>query len=227
MNFQDINEKNFLEYNKTVNHPLQSFEWGEFRKKTKVKVIRRAIVENSKLTNPYQLTVHKTPNFPYQIGYFPKGQLPNNEMVTELEETGKKNSISFVQLEPDIYKNNDLILPDNLRESFHPLFTKYTFVLDLTKPEEELLKNMHQKTRYNVRLSEKKGVKVKIENSEKVFNEYLKLTKETTSRQKFYAHDEKYHRLLWETIGNKNNDKFDPNKLQAHLLSASYGKKFL
>ena len=85
----------------------------------------------------------------------------------------------------------------------HPLFTKYTFVLDLTKSEEELLKNMSQKTRYNIRVAERKGVKVSEDNSDRTFEEYLKLTRETTSRQNFYAHSEKYHRLMWETLEKK------------------------
>lgn len=227
MNFQDINEKFHLQYNASVNHPLQSFEWGEFRKKTKVKIIRRASVEGNIITDGYQISIHKTPNFPYSIGYFPKGNLPQNNLINDLKKTGEENSISFIQLEPEVYKDKNINVQSELRKSFHPLFTRFTFILDLTKTEEELLKGMSQKTRYNVRLSEKKGVKVKIDNSDSAFKDYLRLTKETTKRQKFYAHNENYHKLLWETIGNRKNEKFDANKLQAHLLKATYNKKVL
>ncbi len=227
MSFQDIDEENAFDFNLAVNHPLQTFEWGKFRKKTGLEVYRRAVLENNKITNAYQITAHKTPNFPYLIGYFPKGDMPSKEVIEDLKEIGKKNFISFIQLEPNIYKDQLSIINNQLRPSFHPLFTRYSFILDLTLPEEELLKNMHQKTRYNVRLSEKKGVKVEIDNSEKAFKEYLRLTKETTKRQKFYAHNETYHKLLWEMIGNKENAAFDPNKLQANLLKASFNKKTL
>lgn len=227
MNFQDINEKKYSEYNSLVNHPLQSFEWGEFRKKTGIDIIRRGEINSNKINNPYQISVHKTPNFPFQIGYFPKGNFPTEELIIDLQEIGKKNFISFIQLEPNMISNDSLIINQSLRKSFHPLFTKYTFMLDLTKSEDELLRDMHQKTRYNIRLSEKKGVKVEINNSKKAFEEYLKLTKETTNRQKFYAHNEEYHRLLWETIGNIKNEPFNPNKLQANLLTARYNKKTL
>ena len=36
-------------------------------------------------------------------------------------------------------------------------FTKYNFVLDVTPSEEELLAGMKQKTRYNIKVAEKKG----------------------------------------------------------------------
>lgn len=227
MIFQDIDEKNRDAYNLSVNHPLQTFEWGEFRKKTGIDVIRRAVIDDKKVTNGYQISVHKTPNFPYQIGYFPKGELPSQQLLNDLEEVGKKNFISFIQLEPNIYKETSGKLDNKLRKSFHPLFTKYSFILDLTKSEDDLMKDMHQKTRYNVRLSEKKGVEVKIDNSEKAFEAYLKLTNETTKRQKFYAHNETYHRLLWETFGNKKDEDFNPSKLQANLLTAKFNNKIL
>ena len=231
MNFEDIDEQHSQIYNSSVSHPLQTFEWGEFRKKTGIKVIRRGLLENDKVVNPYQITIHQTPGFPYFIGYFPKGELPSNELLNELEQTGKSNKLSFIQLEPNAVNGQLSIVNDQLRRSFHPLFTKYTFILDLTKTEDELLKNMHQKTRYNIRLSEKKGVTVEIDNSDKAFEQYLKLTKQTTERQKFYAHGENYHKLMWETLRISNvksqMSNFDPNKLTAHLLKAVYNKKVL
>src|SRR5690606_28656624 len=115
---------------------------------------------------------------------FPKGNLPSSDLLSELEELGKRKNISFIQLEPNNIKGEWSISSKKLTPSFHPLFTKYNFILDLEKSEEELLKNMHQKTRYNVRLAEKKGVKVEIDNSKNAFKDYLKLTKETTKRQK-------------------------------------------
>ena len=230
MSYIEIDEKLEIEFNKHINHPLQAYEWGIFREKTGAQVIRRAKLDNAQIISAYQITIHKTPNFPYQIGYFPKGDLPTDLVMNDLKEVGEKNSISFIQLEPNVISSQvENLNFENLtiKKSFHPLFTRFTFMLDLTKSEDELLKNMHQKTRYNIKLADKKGVKVEIDNSDKVFKEYIKLTNETTKRQKFYAHNEKYHRLMWETLGNKNNEKFDPNKLQANILKATYKNKML
>ena len=233
MSFQDINEESSAIYNSFVNHPLQTFEWGEFRKKTRIEVIRRAELAGNKIQNPYQITFHKTPGFPYKIGYFPKGELPSAELLDELKQTGQDNGISFIQLEPNVEIGNWKLEIENSgpKPAFHPLFTKYTFILDLTKNEDELLKNMHQKTRYNIKVSQKHEVKAEIDNSDKTFKEYLKLTEQTTKRQKFYAHGEKYHKLMWETlrspIVNGKLSMVNLNKLQAHLLTAKYKKRTL
>src|SRR3989338_2464906 len=72
--------------------------------------------------------------------------------------------------------------------------------LDLTKSEAELLSGMKQKTRYNTRLAEKKKVVITEDNSPEAFEEYWKLTEETTKRQGFYAHTKKYHQLMFNTL---------------------------
>ncbi len=226
MNFQDITENEKEIYNQAVGHPLQAYEWGEFRKKTGVDVVRRAQISDGKVSNPFQLTIHKTPLLPMNIGYFPKGTVPTEALLSELKNLGKSMGVSYVQLEPNVDSNEKQKLDElGLKDSFHPLFTKYSFLLDLALSEEELLKGMHQKTRYNVRLSEKRGVKVEIDNSQKAFERYIELTKETSKRQAFYAHNEKYHRLMWETLAQQGS--FDSNLLQANLLKATFEGKTL
>ncbi|MBI3070089.1 MAG: peptidoglycan bridge formation glycyltransferase FemA/FemB family protein [Candidatus Levybacteria bacterium] len=202
------------------NHPLQTFEWGEFRKKTGVKVIRG---------KGFQLTIHQIPHLPWTIGYFPKGPIPSKEMVEELKKIGKENNCLFIQLEPNVQKISDFgfrISDLGLRPAVRPLFTRYTFQLDLTKSEEELLKNMHPKTRYNIKIAQKHGVEIVEDNSDEAFEQYLRLMTDTTKRQRFYAHDENYHRLMWETLKPQKPElrgqRLDKNKLTAHLLLAKY-----
>ncbi|MBI2008497.1 peptidoglycan bridge formation glycyltransferase FemA/FemB family protein, partial [Candidatus Amesbacteria bacterium] len=72
------------------------------------------------------------------------------------------------------------------------LFKPKTYRIDLSLSEEELQKRMTSKCRYNIRLAQKHGVVIKEGNVEN----YLRLMKITTKRQRIYAHDEKYHREL-------------------------------
>ncbi|MDO8659755.1 MAG: peptidoglycan bridge formation glycyltransferase FemA/FemB family protein [Candidatus Parcubacteria bacterium] len=194
-----------------INHPLQSNEWGEFRKKTGIKVIR---------INGMQMTIHSIPHTPWNIGYIPKGPSPTKVDIDELKKIGREEKCIFIQLEPNILEiENSKLEIENLgfKSAAHPLFTKHTFVLDLTKNEEELLKGMHPKTRYNIKVALKHDVKIAEDDSDKAFEEYLKLTRETTSRQGFFAHTEKYHRLMWAALKNK----------IAHLFLAKYNDQTL
>ncbi len=220
--FIDVNDSKKEEFNKVVNHPLQSFEWGEFRKKTGIKVIRRALIQNGQFVDGFTVTLHKVPKTKYYIGYLPKGNEPTKEVIEELKRIGKENNCIFIQLEPNIISLKSEVL-GLLKPAAHPLFTKFTFVLDLTKSEDELLKQMHSKTRYNIRVAEKHNVKVSEDNSEKSFVEYLKLMLTTTSRQGFYAHTPSYHEKLFETLPKEEG----PNILSYHLLNAQFDSKTL
>lgn len=197
-----------------VSHPLQSQPWGQFRSAMGIDVTR---------LNEWQLTFHKIPFTLYTIGYFPKGPLPTQPMIDELTKIGKQKRAIFIQLEPNVarhcedpgldpgvaaisQKQSDeiasLIARNDklLRPSHHPLFTKYTFVIDLSKSEEDLLNAMQPKTRYNLKVAQKHGVTIKEDNSQEAFETYLKLSTETTHRQGFYAHNETYHRHMWEIL---------------------------
>jgi lipid II:glycine glycyltransferase (peptidoglycan interpeptide bridge formation enzyme) len=203
--------------NKFATHPLQAFEWGEFRKKTGVKVIR---------ADNFQLTIHPVPKTKWTIGYLPKGLMPDKKLIEELKKIGRKEKCIFIQLEPNIEKGQGIqkkIKQLKLLPSAHPLFTPFTFQLNLTENEEDLLKNMHSKTRYNIKVAQKHGVEIIEDNSDAAFNRYLRLTNETTKRQKFYAHTEKYHKLMWETLRNKK----ETEGLSAHLFLARYKREVL
>lgn len=226
--FIDITEKDKDDFNNVVNHPLQSYEWGEFRKKTGIKVIRRGLSSNNKIIDGFTLTLHKVPRTKFYIGYLPKGNFPTDELIDELRRIGHEENCIFIQLEPNVRANTEYSILNtrySLKPAAHPLFTKYTFVLNITKSEDELLNNMHSKTRYNIRVAEKHKVEVVEDNSKESFEQYLKLMTETTNRQGFYAHTPSYHRNMFEILAKSQEPK--ANSLSYHLLNATYDSKTL
>jgi lipid II:glycine glycyltransferase (peptidoglycan interpeptide bridge formation enzyme) len=186
-----------------MTHPLQTQAWGDFRRAMGIDVER---------LGDWYLTFHRIPYTPWTIGYFPKGPAPTQKMTDELLALGKQKNAIFIQLEPNVTSNLRSTIYD-LHPSHHPLFTKYTFVLDLTKSEDELLAAMHPKTRYNIKVAQKHNVIVAEDNSPAAFKEYLRLTQETTSRQGFYAHNKTYHKTMWEIMHKSG---------IAHLFTATY-----
>jgi lipid II:glycine glycyltransferase (peptidoglycan interpeptide bridge formation enzyme) len=231
MAIRPLSEDEEEAYNKIVDHPLQSYEWGEFREKTGIKVIRRGLFEGEKLVDGFTLTLHPIPHTRWNIGYLPKGKLPSKELLDELQKIGREERCVFIQLEPNVIVSQNTkseIRNTKLVPAAHPLFTKYTFVLDLTKSEEELLKDMHPKTRYNIRVATKHDVHVKIDNSDGSFEKYWKLTSETTKRQGFYAHTKQYHRHQWDLLHHITNETdARPNDLSSFILNGSYDGKVL
>jgi len=205
----------------TIDHPLQSEAWGEFKEKTGVFV--------EKIKDPScQIFFHRLPNLPFTIGYFPKGPRPDKRLVETVKKLAVKNKAIFVKFEPNqifrVWKNNrGKVNPESFQEkkfdfekidlvkSTKTLFDPFTFVIDISKKEDELLTQMHPKTRYNIRLAQKKGVT--IEESEDLDIFIKLLFGETLKRQGFYLHSPEYFKKMWETLF--------PAKI-ARLLLAKY-----
>lgn len=199
--------------NRNAKHPLQTWEWGEFRKTWGNEIL---------FTKHGLITLHKLPLSKYKLGMLIRGPKPTKAMLSDLKRIGKENNLIFIKLEPNVEKNDALVktLKGAGAIPGKTLFTPTSFWIDLTPSEKEMLASFNSKTRYNIRLAERKGVKVKEDNSDKAFEEYLKLTRETVERQGFYAHSEKYHRLMWKFLNKERVENGE--KPIARLLTAKY-----
>jgi len=101
--------------------------------------------------------------------------------------------VMFLRFEP-IYEFNvlDFSFPIFQTIDVQP---SQTLILDLTKSEEEILQAMHQKTRYNIRLAEKKGVKI-VEAGADRFEEFWQLLTSTGDRDDFNLHGRGYYQAM-------------------------------
>lgn len=200
MNVREVLEKEKNSYNKLVNHVIQSWEWGEFRKSTGLDLVRLGHFEGDKLVRAYQLTFHKVPMLPYKIGYLPKGSMPNGDMIRALSDLGKRKNAAYIKIEPleqASEKAREILLKLGLVESKKSLFTKYNFIVDLSRTKEDLMASFSQKTRYNIGVAQKKGVEVYESTKDADFEIYLKLYFDTTKRQKYFGHTTSYHEKVW------------------------------
>jgi len=217
MQIKSITENDKELYDSAVSHPLQSYAWGEFKKAMGQNVERICIYENNnqKPLSAFQASFHKIPYIGGTVGYLPKGCMPDTDQISALKEISLKQKAVFIKLEPDVYAGFDCdggvfkeqkdFLLENGAVAGKSLFTKYNFHLDLTPSLDDLFAGFKSKTRYNVRLAEKKGVKITEDSTENGMETYIRLMLETTSRQKFFSHTPAYYRTMWNVIGKQEN----------------------
>lgn len=202
----DVNQ-----FNERAKHPLQSWQWGEVRKKTGVTVVRIGSFEKDSLREVFTMTIHLIPHTSFKIGYVPRSILPSKELLIFLKAYGQEKKMLFIKFEP--YETGEFGTNNvTLKKSSHPLFPRWTQVLDLRAEEETLLKNMKSKTRYNIRYAERKGVVVREQSDGEGFQVFSDLYFKTTQRQEYRGHDRSYHQAVWN--GLKGNF--------AHILVAYY-----
>lgn len=239
------------DFNKFTEHPLQSWQWGEFREEWGNK-IERFQIGKSKKKESIQIVFSQIPHTKLTIGTVLKGPIPTKELIEELKKVGRKHNTIFIKIEPNaafprhpegtlttegsgnkevfrLIQNDKTRLQSLLRKNGlvegKTLFTPTSFWIDLTKSEDELLKSFHSKTRYNINYAKKQGVEVVEDNSDRAFEKYLKLMRETIERQGFFAHTENYHRLMWHYL--HKSLILNHKSPIARLLIAKYKKKII
>jgi len=174
---------------------LQSAEWLDFQENFGHKIYRLGLTDDTGA--PQSVCGVILNNLPLNKKYFyiPHGPIGKpEELIDEIIKISKKENLTFVRLEPP----NNYALPVKryrLREVKH-VQPKHILVLDLAKSEDELLAAMHEKTRYNIRLAEKKNLILKNE----TFEDFWKLTEETTARDKFRPHPKKYYETMLRSV---------------------------
>jgi len=212
------------QYNSVVRHPVQTWEWGEFQLSQGHRLHRLGEFEGDKLISAYSVSFHSLPKTGHSVGTLLRGPQITPEMITALNRIGKQENAIFIKLEPDVihrvFSSDDQVSAAPAALDFPGLlpspkvaFYPFSYVIDLTKSEDELLAMAHAKTRYNIKIANRYGVKVQEMTNDEGFEIYLRLLFETTKRQGFYLHDQKYHRDLWKIL--------KPTGT-VHLMVASY-----
>lgn len=145
-----------------------------------------------------------------------------NKKIQELIDLAKKEKAGWIRIEPIDSRILDLI-GKNLRvvKAPHEMQPKETLIIDISKNEEEILAGMKSKTRYNIKLAQKKGVLVfnschpelvsgsdlnsempKQVRHDKDFyiKEFLRLNRMMSERQGIVTHEESYYRKMFEVL---------------------------
>ncbi len=114
----------------------------------------------------------------------------------------KDKDVIFLRIEPPLPISN-IQYPISKVLDINP---RATTILDITKSEDDLLAAMHEKTRYNIRLAERKELKIvpTVSRDPAVAGKDLKvlmnLMKETGQRDKFKLHSEEHYRQILNSV---------------------------
>lgn len=186
-----------------VNHDgsfLQSWEWGEFQKELGRKICRLSSRGNSvhNLWIKYPLPLGKCYVYCPRPTQDTLSCLP--DLIPELKTIALQEKAVFLKIEPDLVEEESgkfSLDQSGFIKSFKQVQPQNTLILDLTKIEEELLKEMKSKTRYNIKLARHKDLKIIINESsadkEKNFDGFWELMRQTSQRNNFHLHPKDYY----------------------------------
>ena len=210
-------------------HALQTQEWGEVKKQTGWQPHPLVWRDPNGGVQAAALVLQRwvlRGGFALQLSvmYCPRGPLldwSNTSLVKrvldDLQAFAKKNNAIFIKIDPDLPLGFGIPGEANAKEdptgiagqqdlknrgwifSDEQIQFKNTVLVDLTADEDEILVRMKSKTRYNIRLAERRGVIVRpggIEDLDPLYQMYA----HTAVRDDFLIRNQAYYQVTWRTF---------------------------
>ncbi|MBD3248348.1 peptidoglycan bridge formation glycyltransferase FemA/FemB family protein [Candidatus Falkowbacteria bacterium] len=195
---------------------LQSWQWGEFQEKIGNKVLRVGVESAGELVVAATLVL-KDIALGKKYIFSPRGPVFDHQtlcgksseecsladtsgleaskiLFDGIEEIAKKEKAIFYRFEPTCGQS---ACPDIFKKTID-IEPSQTIVLDLSYSEKDILANMHQKTRYNIRLSERKEVEVKEARASERFDDFWSVMAMTCERDCFKLHSYEHYKKMLE-----------------------------
>ena len=184
---------------------FETKEWEEFKLKTgyqKSYRIEDILVLQKNL--PFGRTMFYSP----MVSESSKAAIKSSAFLKEINKIGVENKAIFYRLELDILVASSQTtskpsFPTSLgfKKSFEEMQPEHTIVLDLEQTEEELLSEMKQKCRYNIKVAQKNGVVIRKSLDPKDLDIFYDLYSKTGKRHDITHRGKDYFKALLEILG--------------------------
>ncbi len=191
-------------------HLLQSTRWGELKAAFGWEVVRLSsrnpdIPGEPGIQAPAlmgaQILFRRLP-LGFAIGYIPRGPVGAGweALLPEIDSLCRERRAVLLKVEPDVFEDDaERQLHESVLSSFQPspqtIQPRRTLIVDLDGDDEDILARMKQKTRYNIRLAQRKGIVVRPSGDIALFNELIKVTGE---RDRFGVHSREYYQKAYD-----------------------------
>jgi peptidoglycan pentaglycine glycine transferase (the first glycine) len=210
-------------------HFLQTAQWAQVKRRTGWQPLYCAWQDESGQTAAAALVLQRALSpgglpLPLRVLYAPRGPLLDwndsslaQQVLDDLQALARRQGAIFLKIDPAVRlgcgrpgspEAQDDPAGKALQGSLSRrgwLFSgeqvqfRNTLLVDLAPGEDALLARMKQKSRYNIRLAERKGVTVR-PGSPADYGLLYRMYAETSLRDGFVIRDEGYYRHVWETF---------------------------
>jgi peptidoglycan pentaglycine glycine transferase (the first glycine) len=200
-------------------HILQSWEWGSFKSRYGWSPQRLVWTDGDRPAALAAAQVLTRSERGLRVMYVPKGPVLDwdaaplrRQVLADLQALARREHAIFIKIDPDLLRPDTVPLAVNMpcldllrsgdsaagawRFSRDQIQFRNTVQLDLRRSEVDILAGMKQKTRYNVRLAEKRGVRVRLGSLADLDLLYA-MYAQTSLRDGFVIRSAQYYQEAW------------------------------
>jgi len=184
---------------------LQSDQWMSFQQSTG-KQFFDASTENFSARGIFHTLPWGGKYFYVPRGPWVEGAFSTEESTSQIQmfiEKIKNTGAKWIRIEP----SNDAVYQAIIAHTSYTVVSapstvqpQEIFVLDITPSEDVLLSRMKSKTRYNIRLAQKKGIKIFSTREEKYQQAFFDLVVATSERKEINPHPRSYYEKFFQSF---------------------------
>lgn len=201
---------------------LQTWAWGEMQRELGGRYWRIIIEHNGKI-HAVALVLRRGLTLGYSWLYVPHGPVFADGLSKEdqahvwgllqekFESLAKETGAFFIRIDPFLpaealakAEMGSIKIPDAWRKSSREVQPKDTLILDLNQSVETLQASFHPKTRYNIKVAQKKGVTISYSTNPDDVEKFLNISREVSVRTGFSYHPDDYYRVMIDVLGKQN-----------------------
>ena len=190
------NKEQWDEYQlENAGHPLQLWGWGQVKAGHGWIAERVFAYDDDRVVGSAQVLIRKLP-FPFKsFAYIPRGPLTDDsyreDFLNALAKLVKRDHGSVaLSIEPALIEFEQ---PDGWQKTTNKILSPETILLDLKKPESDLLNDMAKKTRQYIRKSAAEGISIRQVRTREELDKCLHIYRQTAERAKFNLHQNQYY----------------------------------
>ncbi len=197
----------FIQSHTPTPNLLQASQWGDLKSQFGWGAIRLVARKDGAIEGGAQVLFKSLPMGISRMAYIPKGPTLDwtnanlrSYMLDLATEFALARNSFVLKIEPDLPdtpENHAMLTDLGFQPSPQTIQPPNTIELDLSGTADEILARMKQKTRYNIRLSAKKGVTTRIGTAADL-SDFHALNQITGERDSFGLHSPKYYETVYD-----------------------------
>ncbi|MBO0795538.1 MAG: peptidoglycan bridge formation glycyltransferase FemA/FemB family protein, partial [Ktedonobacteraceae bacterium] len=225
-------------------HLLQSWTWGELKSESGWHPLRLALWddERTEIVAAAQVLRRSAPRMPLRLGhlaYIPKGPVIDwsradlcTTFFSQLDQCLRRQGALALRMELNFETGTqagELVMKRMQELSTRPERTIQplrTIIVDLEPDEDAILARMKEKWRYNIGLARRRGVTVRVAETEQDVRSWYALLQVTSERETFGVHTLDYYLDCWRLLSRQQQARLFLAEYEGQLLAGIFVSLF-
>lgn len=214
-------------------HHVQTSLWAQVKRTVGMDAVRVVAFDGDELIGGGQILMSSVPVLGV-VGYVARGPVVatndpdvQRALIDEIGAVAHERGVRHLTIQPptNSFAMGDVLQSAGFTSTVQTVVPSYSVVVDVARSLDDIRASLHKKTRYNIRLAERKGVTVR-DGTEADLDTYYEIYASTAERQGFSPFPQDYYATMWRVFSPKGFARLSMVECEGEAVSAQLAISF-